>query len=76
MRILRFLSGEKATWAMAEGETLVPLSGAPWETGGRSVPSGPAVPRCFCRRRHVRARRHGARSPENGRVTVGVAAES
>lgn len=45
MRIVRFENDGAPAWALAEEETLVPLAGAPWETGGAPSPSGPAVPR-------------------------------
>jgi 2-keto-4-pentenoate hydratase/2-oxohepta-3-ene-1,7-dioic acid hydratase in catechol pathway len=45
MRFVRFVNAGAPAWARAEEETLVPLAGAPWETGGAAKPSGPAVPR-------------------------------
>jgi 2-keto-4-pentenoate hydratase/2-oxohepta-3-ene-1,7-dioic acid hydratase in catechol pathway len=45
MRLVRFVNAGAPVWALAEEETLVPLAGAPWETGGTPKPSGDAVPR-------------------------------
>jgi 2-keto-4-pentenoate hydratase/2-oxohepta-3-ene-1,7-dioic acid hydratase in catechol pathway len=43
MRFVRFVNAGAPGWARVEGETLVPLSGAPWEEGTKA--SGAAVPR-------------------------------
>ena len=45
MRFVRLVNGGAPAWALAQEETLVPLAGAPWETGGVPKPSGDAVPR-------------------------------
>ena len=34
MRLVRFETDGAATWGRVEGETIAPLQGAPWETGG------------------------------------------
>lgn len=45
MRLVRYLHEGAARWALAEEEHLVPLAGAPWETGGAPAPEGPRVAR-------------------------------
>ena len=45
MRFVRFLTGGVPAWGRVEGETLVPLAGAPWEPAGAAPGGGPPVPR-------------------------------
>ncbi len=45
MRIVRFRAGALTAFGLDEGDFLVPLAGAPWETGGEPRPSGARVPR-------------------------------
>jgi 2-keto-4-pentenoate hydratase/2-oxohepta-3-ene-1,7-dioic acid hydratase in catechol pathway len=44
MRLIRFDEGGRARWGRVEGEELIPLGGAPWETGG-AQPAGASRPR-------------------------------
>ncbi len=45
MRIVRFEQRGKGVWGLVEGESIVPLSGAPWESGVRPERTGPPVER-------------------------------
>lgn len=45
MRIVRFDDGGRPAWGVVEGESIVPLLAAPWETGGTPRPSGAPVDR-------------------------------
>jgi 2-keto-4-pentenoate hydratase/2-oxohepta-3-ene-1,7-dioic acid hydratase in catechol pathway len=45
MRIVRFLKGGHPVYGLVEAEGIVPLSDAPWETGGKPSPAGAPVPR-------------------------------
>jgi len=45
MRIVRFEQQGKGLWGLVEGELIVPLSGAPWETGGKPERAGVPVER-------------------------------
>lgn len=44
MRIVRFTDSEVTRFGIEEGESVVPLSAAPWETGGEPRREGPSVP--------------------------------
>ncbi len=45
MRIIRFDDRGEGRYGLVQDDKVVPLEGAPWETGGQPVPSGPAVDR-------------------------------
>jgi 2-keto-4-pentenoate hydratase/2-oxohepta-3-ene-1,7-dioic acid hydratase in catechol pathway len=45
MRIVRFESPRGACYGLVQDDRIVPLSAAPWETGGEPVPAGDPVPR-------------------------------
>jgi 2-keto-4-pentenoate hydratase/2-oxohepta-3-ene-1,7-dioic acid hydratase in catechol pathway len=45
MRIVRFETSSGGRYGLVEGDQVVPLAGAPWETGGTPVPDGDPVDR-------------------------------
>ena len=45
MRVVRFRAGTLTAYGLDEGDLLVPLEAAPWETGGEPRPAGRAIPR-------------------------------
>jgi 2-keto-4-pentenoate hydratase/2-oxohepta-3-ene-1,7-dioic acid hydratase in catechol pathway len=45
MRVVRFEQQGKASYGLVEGEVIVPLAAAPWETGGKPEPAGAPVER-------------------------------